>query len=274
MNKIKALVVIIIIFIVMISIYLLPNKKYEKIYEVKELSYYVDDSKIFGKVYIPLDGKKTHKTVIMAHGFTSDLDIFTSTAKYLTEKGYLCYTFDFRGGNFKGRSSLSFSEMTPLTEKRDLETVIDSLSKEEFVDKDNIYFLGESMGSLIGAITIPKYNDLIKASIFYYPAFNMPEMAKNAKKINDNYYILGNIVTEEFIETLKKLTPFEDIKNYNNDIYILHGDLDTIVPLSISKKIEEENYNVILDVIKNEGHGFKEENIKKINELVFRFLER
>ena len=260
------------LFILLFSFLALAKKEKEEDVEIRELSYYLKEDKIYGKVYIPKDGIKRHKAIIMTHDFNMDSDSFDINAMYFARKGYLCYVFDFRG-DFKGRSSKSFEDVSILTYKEDLKVVIDNLKEEEFIDKDNIYFLGEGMGGFVGAITLPEYNDIIRAAIFYYPAFNMREYAHFSKddKSSDNY-ILNVKVSDKFINDLLLVDPYEEVKKYYGDIYILHGENDEVTPVSISYKITSIKENAILDVVYGQGHDFSSESCDNAREKVFQFI--
>ena len=50
---------------------------------------------------------------------------------------------------------------------------------------------------------------------------------------------------------------FDNIGSYPNNILIIQGDSDKIVPLSYSKKVAKSYKNSNLIIIEKEGHGFK-----------------
>ena len=49
---------------------------------------------------------------------------------------------------------------------------------------------------------------------------------------------------------------YEDIGDYTKDVLILHGDADTIVPLSSSKRAQDVYDHAELLVLPGSGHGF------------------
>lgn len=271
MNKKRIVIISFLVLVVFSFLFTQLKEEMGSDFVERELSYLIGNDKIYGKIYIPKDGIEKHKTIIMAHGFTGDSDMYNNYAEYFVKKGYVCYTFDFRGGNFRGRSSMNFKDMSILTEKMDLETVIDKLQEEVFVDKNNMFFLGESMGSLVAAVTLPKYNNVIKASIFLYPAFNMKEMIS---KTSRGYEVLGIPVGEKFVNDLENIDAYLSIKEYNNDILIIHGSIDELVPISVSQRLEKENGNIILEVLNGENHGFSDFGDVKAMDLSFKFFEK
>ena len=58
-----------------------------------------------------------------------------------------------------------------------------------------------------------------------------------------------------------------------NDVLILHGDADNIVPLSYSEKALEVYSSARLEVFPGAGHGFYEEDAKRAIELITEYLD-
>lgn len=60
----------------------------------------------------------------------------------------------------------------------------------------------------------------------------------------------------DLVEKLLDYDVYDDIRAYEKDVLIIHGDADTIVPLSYSEKAVREYASAQLKVIEGAGHGF------------------
>lgn len=78
----------------------------------------------------------------------------------------------------QSQSDGTMEEMTVESECRDLETVLADAVKMDLVDQERIFFQGESMGELVSALVAALHPRDVKALIFWYPAFSIPEDAK------------------------------------------------------------------------------------------------
>lgn len=66
-----------------------------------------------------------------------------------------------------GRTSL---EMTVLTEKEDLSTVLDYVKNQPFVDSNHIFLMGCSQGGFVSALLAAERENEIEKLILNYPA--------------------------------------------------------------------------------------------------------
>lgn len=92
-----------------------------------------------------------------------------------------------------------------LLQAEDLNAVIEKIKSEDFVDKDNIYLLGSSIGGVTVATCAVTHIDDIKGIILQYPAIFLNEQA----------YEIG----AEY-----------DVNGYKNPVLLLQGDSDKVVP--------------------------------------------
>ena len=81
-------------------------------------------------------------------------------------------------------------------------------------------------------------------------------MFQNVDEIPDRYFHMWMTVGKAYFERLLDYDVYDDIRAYDRDVLIVHGDADGIVPLSYSEKAVREYYSAQLKVIKGAGHGF------------------
>ncbi len=222
---------------------------------------------------------------IICHGFMAFQDTVRQYAVELADMGYLTYTFDFCGGSvIKGKSDGFTTEMSVLTEVKDLESVIDYAAGREYANQNKIVVMGCSQGGYVSALAAAKERYPINKLVLFYPALCIPDDARAGKmmfaKFNpDN---LPEIIRcgpmklgKCYVEDVIKMNPFDEIKGYKEDVLIVHGEKDKIVNINYSKRAFKiykntgSNRNVRFEIIKNGRHGFS----KKIDKIAIEILK-
>lgn len=237
-----------------------PDPDAHYAYTQEELFVERGENQIYGILYLPQDVQGPLPAVIYAHGYGGTHQNGTAYAQALAEKGYAVYCFDFCGGSPDSQSDGSTLDMSIFTEQEDLMAVIDAIGSREDIDPSPLYLLGSSQGGVVSAITAARQSDRIAGMILPYPAFILCEEANSlfadAAAIPDSYYFLWMEVGRAYFEPLIGYDVYEDIGNYTKDVWILHGDADTIVPLSSSKRTQDIYDHAELLVLPGSGHGF------------------
>lgn len=233
---------------------------------------------IYGVAYIP-NGKKKQKypVVIFSHGFGSSHIFHTKYGCTLAENGIACYSFDFTGGSKISKSDGKTTEMSVLTEKRDLESVLSTVKNWQFIDKSNIFLCGESQGGFVSALAGADHVKELRGMILLYPAFHIPDVMRKLypggqgiKDVTDSispYMTLGRCYVEDAI----KMDAYSITKNFNKKVLIIHGDSDHMVPISYAERANKEYPKAELKVIKGADHGFIQSNY--FNEAMGYFLQ-
>lgn len=105
-----------------------------------------DGLTIRGTIYRP---KGDHLPIaIVCHGFMAWQDSVKHYAAFLAEMGYAAFTFDFCGGSVMcGKSDGKTTEMSVLTETKDLEAVIKYVRNLSYTDSEKILLMGCSRQS-------------------------------------------------------------------------------------------------------------------------------
>jgi len=252
---------------------------------MKELDYHIGNDRLYGRLHIPgcFDGKgdfsglAKRPAVIFCHGFGANLDSVDDYCSAISDSGYYSYDFDFRGGSASSRSDGSTLDMSVLTEKEDLETVLCGLSQEDFIDDERLFIAGESQGGLVAALAGAEHPELAAGLILACPAFVIPDDAK--KRYPDRSRIPEQtdwgfiIVGKRYYEDTYDLDPYEVIGNFSKDVIMIHGSRDRTVPISYSEKALKTYPHSELKIIKGSGHGFKGEARKKTVDWILAFLK-
>ncbi len=245
--------------------------------ECEEFSLDHDGKLIYGLFYRPkdLDGKVP--TVIFSHGYNGTHRRAEKYAQFLAERGFGAYCFDFCGGSEESLSDGTPLEMSIFTERADLEAVIEEIQKLDFVDSQNLFLIGASQGGVVSALTGALHSDEIRGMVLIYPAFVMVDDAKElfekAEAIPDYYTLMGMTVGKGYFEALMDYDLFEAVAPYDKKVLIIHGDGDTIAPISYSRQALEVFASAELKELPGAQHGFTEAEAKQAMGWILEYLQ-
>ncbi len=233
-------------------------------YESQELLTDNNGKRIYGVIYIPKAEDKKLPAIIYSHGFGGSYHYGIEYAEEMAKRGYVVYCFDFRGGSYGSRSEGSPLEMSLFTEKEDLLSVINMVKTLDYVDSDNLFLLGTSQGGAVSAMAAAELGNEIRGLILLYPAFVMVDSANalfsDVDEIPPSRFFMWMEVGRDYFSSLLNYDIYGEISNYKQPVLILHGDKDSIVPLSYSEKAVESYQEAELNVISGSGHGFYGKN--------------
>ena len=245
-------------------------------YQTEELYASRDGKQIYGVIYIPQKVGNQMPAIIYSHGFGGSHQYGTQYAEAMAARGYIVYCFDFCGGSPGSRSDGSTLEMSLFTEQADLEAVIKMMQGLDYVDSNNLFLMGTSQGGAVSAITAADHLDEIKGAVLLYPAFvlidDANELFQSAEEIPDTKYFLWMDVGRAYFEPLLDYDIYSDIQSYTGDVLILHGDADSIVPLSYSEKAVEVYSSAQLKILPGAGHGFYGDDAEQAIDYITEYL--
>lgn len=137
--------------------------------------------------------------------------------------------------------------------------------------------MGTSQGGAVSAITAAKHVDEIRGLVLLYPAFvlvdNANERYQSPEEIPDTQFFMWMDVGRAYFEPLLGYDIYADIEAYDKDVLILHGDEDSIVPLSYSERAAEVYPSAQLEVLQGAGHGFSGENAQTAINLMTEYFQ-
>ena len=230
---------------------------------------------------------------IVCHGFMAWQDTVRHYAILLAEMGYASYCFDFNGGSaMKSKSDGQTTDMSVLTEVKDLEAVIAYVQSLPYVSSEEIFLMGCSQGGFVSALVAAKNKYPIQKLCLFYPALCIPDDARAGKmmmtkfdpanvpeRLNCGPMKLG----KQYVTDVINMDPFHEIKSYNGQVCIVHGTEDKIVNIDYAKRaaeaykstkpegIEEEK-RIRLHIIKGGAHAFSKKHdviaMEKIREFI------
>lgn len=209
---------------------------------------------------------------VVSHGFMANSMTVVQYAKMLARMGYAAYCFDFCGGCvLMGQSDGATTDMSVITETKDLKAVIDYACGLSYTDESNITLMGCSQGGFVSSLVAAELDDKISNLILFYPAFSIPDDARKGKMMFAEFdpenipetidcgpMKLGRCYVADVIE----LNPFKEIVSYSGNVLIVHGTDDNIVDVSYAERAYEAYISRCCDgqtelqIIDGAGHMF------------------
>lgn len=218
---------------------------------------------------------------IVCHGFMAWQDSVKHYAAFLAEMGYAAFTFDFCGGSAMcGKSDGKTTEMSVLTETKDLEAVIEYVRTLSYTDSEKILLMGCSQGGFVSALVAAKNNFPIEKLVLFYPALCIPDDARAGKmmmvrfdpqNVPDTFRCGMMKLGRCYAMDVMQMDAFAEIKNYAGRVCIVHGTKDKIVDVSYANRAAEaykstmpigmqESKRVQLHFIDGGGHMFSKKH--------------
>ena len=220
------------------------------------------DKTIRGVEYLPAGEKLP--AVIMSHGFGGCQAEMSGWAERLAEMGLAVYTYDFCGGG-RGISDGDTADMTVLTEREDLATVLAYVQALPYTDNDRIVLWGFSQGGFVSALAAARIGEQIRGLVLIYPAFCIPDDGRAGVMPGTPGFDPDHIpeilmagdmrVGKAYVEVSQKIDIYREIVKYRGNVLIVHGLSDAMV-----------NYNYSVHAYKAYTEGLFPENnqIKKL----------
>lgn len=251
------------------------------------------ENNIYGKFYYPadFDESKTYPVVIMSHGGSVTHEFYEKAqwTNYVTSLGCVCYAYDFCGGSDQSKSSMTTEEMSCLTEKSDLNVVLDFVKDQSFCDLEQIFLMGQSFGGFVTGITAPERQDEIAGVILLYPALSVVDVLHEqyptkedlptGEEKSENF---GTSVGAQYYTDMYDINVMETLGQYEGDVLIIHGINDQTIPYTYSVQAIQEAYQnssseLVLIGGKQSVHAFEvfnEEGRKEAQDAVGDYLSR
>ncbi len=199
---------------------------------------------------------------ILMHGLATDRSWCDDIAWALAAHGIASVRFDFAG---TGQSTGAQESMTVDTEVRDALAILDYVEGLDFVDPDNIFLVGKSMGGVDAVLAAQRRPGEIKAMCLWYPGFGVTDAVRHGFLLGqlfdpadppETLTAAGYTFGEDFLRETAALDYTSACRSYDGPVLILHGDQDFIAPIAFSFEVSREFRNCTLKVMPGGFHGF------------------
>jgi acetyl esterase/lipase len=196
---------------------------------------------------------------------------FQETLKRLLENGIACATIEYR----VTREGIS-TAFDCVVDCKDAARFLMKNAERYGLDPDRIGVWGGSAGGHLSLMTaladnalfpgdeaLKGYNPKFRCVASYFPAttFEKPELLKGSNFERPQRFIpLVGGLPDEKRDLVKLLSPVTHLKKDSPPILLLHGDKDTVLPISLSTyfigQANELGADARLLTVKNGGHSF------------------
>ncbi len=214
------------------------------------------------------DEKKKYPTVIYFHGFADDRNgiqfMNIQNSKHLTANGYIMFRFDFSGC---GESDGSFFDINLTREIEEARLIHDFVSGEVYVDTNNLFWKGHSMGGAVATVIASEKNP--KAISLFSPAadFSTEENSlmkslvsafRSSFRKKDGDDVGGLKISDDFIKDVTSYDIYKEASKYGGSVQILRGEEDGIISKKSNLKLNESFKNSTYKEIEGTDHTFSD----------------
>lgn len=208
------------------------------------------------------------KWLFLCHGFGSNKKgSYKARAERAVAEGFNAVRFDFRGN---GESNGEFRDQYLSDKIKDLKACI------EFFQPDEIFLFGMSFG---GKVIFHAAKDLdVEAVIGKSPVTYNSVMDKFRDAVEEKGEFTlfeDKTITRDFYTDLDTYNFSETNEGLDIPIAVFHGSADTTVHFENSAEAAEEyDGEFMLYKLKDEAHSVSEEAERKIQDMIFAWLEQ
>lgn len=250
----------------------------EKEITVSRLSIVADGHKLFGELARPKRRGKL-PLVICCHGFNGSYEFFKGDiAERLAKSGCAVYYFDFYAGSKHNKSGGTLLEQSPLDESRQLMDLIRFFQTQDYVDTKKIFLFGESQGGFVTAYTAAQCPSEIKGMILYYPALCIMDDVRKKyasfQELPEKIPLFGLTLSPHYYDGLYDVDIYEEMAKYRGPVLLIHGTLDSVVPVSYGRRAAEAFDNCEYHEFSGQNHGFNINGKVKALAYVLEFLTK
>jgi alpha/beta superfamily hydrolase len=234
-------------------------------YKAVELK--VDEKLLRGCVRIP-DNKGPFPTVCFFHGFNVDkvgfMRLHETFARLLVNKGFACVRFDFYGC---GESEGDFHEMRISDEIKQGKAIYEWTKKQDFVDAEEIYPIGHSLGAVIASLVAAEYQS--KGAVLWSPALAIyydisGRVGAIPEHYQKSYDYEGLEISGNFFEDARRLDLLGMAKSFRGKVLVVHGEKDEKAPIAVVGQYRDIYGDAMeLEIVTGSNHQFSSLNWKQ-----------
>lgn len=206
-------------------------------------------------------------TIIHAHGNAGNLRDHEWFSSHFPPAGFNVFVFDYRGF---GQSEGAARDRRRLTE--DVVAAIDYVASRDDVDRSRIGLYGQSLGGALALNAVVKHPADIRAVLLESPFASWRAVAANAVSRSDPPGWFGRVLASILIADHD--APIDAIATLQQPILIVHGDRDSIVPISHSYRLRDAaRATVTLHVVQGGDHNTLKETNPEVETMMITFFQ-
>lgn len=203
----------------------------EMLSSVKYIAYEArDGKKIRAYVTVPSTGKAPYPTVVLPHGgpWARDVVVFDEWSQLLAHHGFLVVQANFRGSTGYGLDFWKAGDKNwGLKMQDDLDDAAEFLVEKGLADRNKLAMFGWSYGGYAAFAASMRTPNIYQCTI---AGAGVSDLSRINATLNDSRYL--SLLQEP---TIKGVSPIEQVQDVNVPIMVVHGDIDSRVPVEHSR---------------------------------------
>lgn len=191
--------------------------------------------------------------------------------------GWPTLVYDTSGIAANVASTGSMTQMSAMTELRDLTRVMEYARKLPWVDSHRIVLMGQSQGGLVSVLYASRHPSQVWKVALEFPALNIPNLVRYAFPSQDlipsRVGFMGFQLGKKYATDIWNLKPWGEAQKVQVPVLIEQGEADPIVDPAVSYRTVGTIPNARLVLIPDEKHGFSDEGRMTSAARIVTFLE-
>jgi dipeptidyl aminopeptidase/acylaminoacyl peptidase len=211
------------------------------------------------------DERERAPTILHVHGNAGNIESHRWFTQHLPPAGFNVFIFDYRG---YGQSDGRVTRRGPLIE--DTDAALDALLARRDVDSARVGLYGQSLGGAI-ALNVLAERPEIRAAVLESSFASWRDIAANAVG-GDPPNRLGRAIARLLIGDADR--PVDAAGRVEAPMLLLHGDADSIVPISHSRRLLQAAKRATLIELPGGEHNSLRDTHPEVDEVMIEFFER
>ncbi len=229
---------------------------------------------------VPLSQEEKYPMVILTHGFMADYHDTENMAIALGKNGFASIRMSLTGS---GESEGLYQDTTFTTQKEDVINVLHYAKELDITDTSHLFLAGKSQGGFASANAAIDVEEEIRAICLFFPAFCIPDDFRSGRvmfsefdteNVPDSIEMFpGFSVGRGMIEEGLAMDVFTHFPVIEKDVLIIHGDSDSIVPVTYSEQMARLYPSCELVIIEGGDHGFAGDDELRALDTMVKFFQ-
>lgn len=246
----------------------------------KEIYFYRDDMKIFGKVHLP-EGEGPFPVLIFAGGFGAPYTYTEDYAKVFADNGIAGVVFDYVGAYNFTPSGGNYLDKTIFTEVADLHAVLDGVLTLPEIDREHLFLWGHSFGGIVATCVAAERVNEVEGLLLVEPAYYMHDLFKELYPEGTEIPIVLTeplVVSRKFVEDLISFDSYDRMQEFDKDVLLFMGTVDEEgeleVQLDYYGRAVETFPSAQMEMVDGADHYFMGEPGEKMMDSVIDFINK
>lgn len=202
---------------------------HEKIY------FTTDDAIILSAWFIPKEGEKTDKVIILTHGYPAEKGDLLPSFEFL-RKEFNLFLFDFR---YHGESGGTYTTLGG----KEVNDLLSAVNYVHELGMKKIGVCGFSMGGAVALMCLektPYINAIVTDSAYARLDLMAYELYKPTSVLKYPLVLLTDLWSRLFLKmSLKSVSPIDSVKESDIPILLIHSKTDQVIPFSHALMLQE-----------------------------------